>query len=104
MLRTDFESQVQGLALDMHESRFASLLPDHDAVILSDYGKGGLDRIAKIIAQGRTFGKPILSLIRKAMITRATNMQPASLLTEVNLPRLSDNGVMKKTCKTELKT
>ena len=60
MLRTDFESQVQGLALDMHESRFASLLPDHDAVILSDYGKGGLDRIAKIIAQGRTFGKPIL--------------------------------------------
>lgn len=60
MLRTDFESKVQGVALDMHENRFASLLPDHDAVILSDYGKGGLDRIAKMIDLGRTFGKPIL--------------------------------------------
>lgn len=60
MLRTDFESSIDGLALDQHENRFASLLPDHEIVILSDYGKGGLDRIANMIEQGRTFGRTML--------------------------------------------
>lgn len=40
MLRTDFESSVAGTVLDQHSHRFTSLLPDHDVVILSDYGKG----------------------------------------------------------------
>ncbi|MBQ8829343.1 MAG: D-glycero-beta-D-manno-heptose-7-phosphate kinase [Burkholderiaceae bacterium] len=60
MLRTDFESIPDGLALDQHESRYASLLPDHEVVILSDYGKGGLERIASMIEQGRAFGRKIL--------------------------------------------
>lgn len=60
MLRTDFESNIDGLALDQHENRFGTLLPDHEVVILSDYGKGGLDRIANMISQGRTFGKTLL--------------------------------------------
>ncbi len=60
MLRTDFETEVHDHALDMHESRFSSLLPNMDIVILSDYGKGGLNRIANMIGQGRIHGKPIL--------------------------------------------
>ncbi len=60
MLRTDFESPVLDNALDLHENRFSSLLPDMDVVILSDYGKGGLNRIANMIEQGRIFGRPIL--------------------------------------------
>ena len=60
MLRTDFESSVAGTVLDQHSHRFTSLLPDHDVVILSDYGKGGLDRIENMIQESRTFGRPIL--------------------------------------------
>jgi rfaE bifunctional protein kinase chain/domain len=60
MLRTDFESAPDTSALDKHDSRFSALLPDHDVVILSDYGKGGLQRIASMIEQGRAFGRKIL--------------------------------------------
>lgn len=60
MLRTDFESSIEGTVLDQHAHRFTSLLPDHDVVILSDYGKGGLDRIENMINEGRTFGRTIL--------------------------------------------
>ncbi len=60
MLRTDFESKVLDHALDVHESRFGDLLPDVNVVLLSDYGKGGLDRIASMIQQGRAAGKIIL--------------------------------------------
>lgn len=60
LLRTDFETKIQSSALDYHESKFTSLLPSHDLIILSDYGKGGLDRISTIIKKGRELGKPIL--------------------------------------------
>ncbi len=60
MVRTDFESSPDGSALDHHDNRFSALLPEHDVVILSDYGKGGLERIANMIAQGRAQGKRIL--------------------------------------------
>jgi len=39
---------------------FANLLPDHDAVLFSDYGKGGLAHVADMIARARSAGKPIL--------------------------------------------
>lgn len=60
MLRTDFESSIDSPSLDQHETRYSSLLPDHEVVILSDYGKGGLDRIKKMIEQGRAYGRKIL--------------------------------------------
>lgn len=60
MLRTDFESTPEQTALDQNDSRFGALLPDHDVVILSDYGKGGLERISSMIEQGRSFGRMIL--------------------------------------------
>lgn len=60
MLRTDFESSIDQSSLEQHSHRFSSLLPDHDVVILSDYGKGGLERIETMISEGRAFGCPIL--------------------------------------------
>lgn len=60
MVRTDFESDVEGVVLEQHSNRFSTLLPDHDIVVLSDYGKGGLGKISSIISEGRTFGRPIL--------------------------------------------
>jgi len=39
---------------------FAQLLPEHDAVLFSDYGKGGLAHVSDMIARARAAGKPIL--------------------------------------------
>lgn len=60
MLRTDFESDINRKSLDLHESIYSRLLPQHDLIILSDYGKGGLGRVSKIIEEGRKLGKMIL--------------------------------------------
>ncbi|MCD8339051.1 MAG: D-glycero-beta-D-manno-heptose-7-phosphate kinase [Burkholderiales bacterium] len=60
MIRTDFETEIHEGALDMHQNRFTELLPNTDLVILSDYGKGGLNRIAKMIEQSNALGKPVL--------------------------------------------
>ncbi len=60
MLRIDFEQAPHADILAAHLGRFASLLPDHDLVILSDYGKGGLTHIVRMIEIARAAGKPIL--------------------------------------------
>ena len=36
------------------------MLPEHDAVLFSDYGKGGLAHIPKMIELARRLGKPVL--------------------------------------------
>ena len=36
------------------------LLPAHDAVLFSDYGKGGLAHVSDMIAKARAMGKPVL--------------------------------------------
>jgi rfaE bifunctional protein kinase chain/domain len=43
LIRLDFENQ-----------------PDHDAVLFSDYGKGGLTHIPRMISRARQSGKPVL--------------------------------------------
>ena len=40
--------------------RYRELLPEYDAVILSDYGKGVLNEVAAMIAAARAAGKPVL--------------------------------------------
>lgn len=60
MLRIDFEKEPDHeVLLDMLE-RFATLLEAHDAVVFSDYGKGGLAHIPKMIRIAREAGKPVL--------------------------------------------
>ncbi len=60
LLRLDFENTPQTEVLASQTARFVDLLPHHDAVLFSDYGKGGLAHVSDMIARARELGKPIL--------------------------------------------
>ena len=60
MLRVDFENVPEAEILAALLDNYVSLLPSHDLVILSDYGKGGLAHIAGMIEKARNAGKPVL--------------------------------------------
>lgn len=60
LLRMDFENEPHHEALATQAARYEAALPEHDAVLLSDYGKGGLTHIAPMIAAARAAGKAVL--------------------------------------------
>lgn len=60
LLRLDFENVPKTEVLASQSATFAELLPQHDSVLFSDYGKGGLAHISEMIARARAAGKPIL--------------------------------------------
>ena len=60
LLRMDFENEPDHEVLALQSSSFAELLPQTDAVLFSDYGKGGLAHIPAMIAAARAAGKPVL--------------------------------------------
>ena len=60
LLRVDFETAPSGEALASKLNDFKAALPSCGAVILSDYGKGGLAHIAKMIGMARAIGKRVL--------------------------------------------
>jgi rfaE bifunctional protein kinase chain/domain len=60
MLRIDFEKEPDHEVLAGMLERFAALLAQHDAVLFSDYGKGGLAHIPRMIRMAREAGKPVL--------------------------------------------
>ena len=60
LLRLDFENTPKSELLASQTATFAQLLPQHDAILFSDYGKGGLAHVSDMIAQARAVGKPIL--------------------------------------------
>jgi rfaE bifunctional protein kinase chain/domain len=60
MLRIDFEKEPDHEVLAGMLERFATLLPEHDAVLFSDYGKGGLAHIPHMIRMAHEAGKPVL--------------------------------------------
>ena len=60
MLRIDFEKEPDHEVLAGMLERFATLLAEHDAVLFSDYGKGGLAHIPQMIRMAREAGKPVL--------------------------------------------
>lgn len=60
LLRLDFENTPKSEILASQTATFEHLLPMHDAVLFSDYGKGGLAHVSDMIARARTAGKPIL--------------------------------------------
>lgn len=60
MLRADFENTPTSEVLAHHLSDFSELLKHTDIVILSDYGKGGLSHIVKMIEMARKEGVPVL--------------------------------------------
>ncbi len=60
MVRCDFEDFPHEETLSKHLSVFDRLLPEHSALLLSDYGKGGLSHITHMIAGACEAGLPIL--------------------------------------------
>ena len=60
LLRIDFENTPQTEVLASMSDRFTQLLGQTDAVLFSDYGKGGLTHVAQMIAQAREANKPVL--------------------------------------------
>jgi rfaE bifunctional protein kinase chain/domain len=60
LLRVDFETPPGREVLKSKLSEFKRLVADVDAVILSDYGKGGLTHIVDMITVARRAGKTVL--------------------------------------------
>ncbi len=60
LLRIDFETTPSHEVLRAKLVEFESRLPECDAVILSDYGKGGLTHISDMIRLARAAGKKVL--------------------------------------------
>ena len=60
LLRIDFETTPSSEVLQAKLLEFERRLADADAVVLSDYGKGGLNHIAEMIRLARAAAKPVL--------------------------------------------
>lgn len=60
LLRMDFENEPDHEVLALQTSTFTELLPQQDAVLFSDYGKGGLAHIPSMIEAARQASKPVL--------------------------------------------
>ena len=60
LLRVDFEREPDHEVLGQMFGDFERELADHDVVLFSDYGKGGLAHIPRMIDMARAAGKPVL--------------------------------------------
>lgn len=60
LLRVDFENEPDHEVLSEMLDAFEEQLPRHDLVLFSDYGKGGLTHIPRMIELARAAGKPVL--------------------------------------------
>ena len=60
LLRVDFETAPSHEILRTKLGNYAKLIAACDVVVLSDYGKGGLAHIARMIALARHYKKPVL--------------------------------------------
>ena len=78
LVRVDFENAPVAEVLDALLERYTTLVPAYDLVILSDYGKGGLAHIGRMIAIARAAGRRVLIDPKGDDYTRYTG---ASVLT-----------------------
>ena len=78
LLRLDFENIPETEVLASQSATYEKLYPAHDAVLFSDYGKGGLTHIVTMIAQARAAGKVVLVDPKGSDFTRYKN---ASIIT-----------------------
>ncbi len=60
LIRLDFENTPETEVLASQSATFEQLHPQHDAVLFSDYGKGGLAHIMLMIDLARSAGKVVL--------------------------------------------
>ena len=60
LIRLDFEDAPSHEILADKLDDYAAIVAAHDVVILSDYGKGGLTHVSRMIELARAAGKPVL--------------------------------------------
>src|SRR5512138_1045161 len=60
LLRIDFETVPSHEVLATTLADYERVVPEFDAVVLSDYGKGGLAHIARMIEQAKAHRVPVL--------------------------------------------
>lgn len=60
LIRLDFEEWPHHEVLEQIKAHYNEVLPQYDAVIFSDYGKGGLTHIAEMIELAMRAGKTVL--------------------------------------------
>ena len=60
LIRIDFENQPDHEVLTAMLGDYEKALAEHDAVLFSDYGKGGLTHIPRMIELARSSSKPVL--------------------------------------------
>ena len=60
LVRIDFENTPSEHALDLTLSKFDQLLTKIDLVVISDYGKGSLRRVSRMIERAKELGKLVL--------------------------------------------
>ena len=60
LLRIDFERPPGEAVLASKLDEYERLVDESDAVVLSDYGKGGLAHVSRMIELARAHGKPVL--------------------------------------------
>jgi D-glycero-beta-D-manno-heptose-7-phosphate kinase len=70
LLRVDFEKKLRADQLAELDAAFERLLQQHDIVIFSDYGKGGLQHIARYIQLAKKLG------IRTLVDPKGSDYQP----------------------------
>lgn len=73
LIRADFDGRPGEDALAQYMGLYESALEAADVVIMSDYGKGGLRRIEKMIAAANARAKPVLVDPKGADFTRYAN-------------------------------
>ena len=78
LIRLDFENTPDSAVLASQSSTFDKLCPAHDAILFSDYGKGGLAHITLMIDHARAAGKVVLIDPKGSDYTRYKN---ASVIT-----------------------
>lgn len=78
LIRLDFENTPKSEILLSQLSSFILLLRQHDAVLFSDYGKGGLADIKSMITEARSNKKPVFVDPKGSDYTRYRN---ATLIT-----------------------
>jgi D-beta-D-heptose 7-phosphate kinase/D-beta-D-heptose 1-phosphate adenosyltransferase len=60
LIRLDFEGQDTNLCDGLLPTQFGSLLKTNDLVVLSDYGKGTLNDVQKLIAMSQDASRPVV--------------------------------------------
>lgn len=60
LIRIDFETPANESSTRKLLERYKDMLAEHDVVIVSDYGKGGLAHVADMIQLARSANKPLI--------------------------------------------